>query len=424
MSRLQERLARISPLSIGVIVIFATIMTVVLFKSFAATGPATLYTTPSGTQAVTTGQSFTVNVRISTAGNVPVTGASVYLSYPADKLQVTGESYGGPYSTQLFVGDSGGVLRMDRAAFPMISGGDQLFAQVTFKAISAGSAAIGFTGSSVVTSGDNDSNLTGARNGVTYNISAPATPPPSSGGGSSSGGSGSSSGSSGSGSGSSSSSGGSSGSSGSGSTGGSNTGSGSSGGSSGGGSSSSSGSGSSQSGGNSTSSGTIITSSVKITVVDSKGKPVEGAEVIIDDQTVKTDKTGTAYFNGVVTGKLKIAVKYNGKKTSKTLQVKGASTQSPELFKVSITRNKFNPTLLLLPVVILVAAAAFIFRPWSGKLTLHHADTPGMSDTPVVVSSSQPPTVDQTPITPGRKIETPGTTITPTSTKDNDTTKQ
>lgn len=419
----KQQLSKISPLTITMGLLFAAIMTYLLIRAFAASGTATLYTSPGGTQSVTTGQTFAVSVRVSSAANVPVTGAAVYLSYPTAKLQVIGESYSGsPYNTELVTSDSGGVLRMDRAAFPLVSGGDQLFAQVTFKAIASGSAPLSFTGSSIVTSGEDDSNILGQKNGVTYNVVTPETPPPPSSGGGSSGG-GTSSGSSGS--------------------------------SSGSGSSSSrptttSGSSSkAQPSSSQPSAGTPGTSSqtttgtsakpnppqangqlpasssylstLQITIVDSHNKPVEGAEVTIDGQTVKTDKNGVAHFDSIPSGDQVVAVKYNGKKTSKVLQVKGAATQiTPELFKVSIIRNKFNPAVLLVPVAVLLVAGGLILRPWDARFAARFAKAPtGQTDIDQIVTSSQPHETPQTLTSPTpHKLETPGTVYTPSSSGD------
>jgi hypothetical protein len=357
----KKQLSKISPLSAVIILLFASAMTYFVFRAFAASGTATLYTSPGGSQSVTIGQSFNVSVRLSSGASVPITGAAVYLSYPTDKLQVTGQSYAGsPYNTQLVETNSGGILRMDRAAFPAVSGGDQLFAQVTFKALATGSAAVSFTGSSLVTSGEDDSNILAQKNGVTYTISAPATPPPTTTSGGSSGGS--SSGSSGS--------------------------------TSSGSSVSKSSSSTSRPASPSTSGSTTTpaadgtpaatttsdnetpltegaVSSIEIAILDSGGKAIEGASVTLNGQTVKTDAKGIARFTNVPAGQQSVAVQYNGKKTSKVVQVKGASTQaSPERFKVAITRDRFNPMVLIIPLFILAAAGILFMQPWKNRLAL------------------------------------------------------
>jgi hypothetical protein len=428
MPHITKQLSRLSPLSISIIVIFAAAMSYFLFQAFAATRTGTLYTSPAGSQSAAAGQTFTVNVRINSgSGSVAPICADVYLSYPSDKLQVLGESYGGsPYTYEgLTPAASGGVLHMLRCASPggTVPGGDQLFAQVSFKAAAAGSAAIGFTGSSVVTSDDGD--ILNQKNGVTYNISAPSSPAPAATSGSTSGSSGSTT---------------------SGTTtrttttasAGSNPnftdGSADPSAPSSGGSAGTAGTPGSAA---ATASGTPLTSSgaavsvVEITILDSVDKPVEGAEVTINGQTVRTDKNGVARFAGVPQGGHKVAVKYNGKKTNKTVQVKGASTQAaPQVFKVSISKDKFNPLVLVGPILLLAAAGLIFLKPWHTRFAHEAADVPagvvssdqpaGPPDTPDPIVSSVPP---PTPHTPGATV-TPdqpanprpaGPTATPTS---------
>ncbi len=173
---IKKQLTKISPLSAGLVLLFALAMTFIIFRSFAAVGPATLYTSPGGSQSVVKGKTFTVSVRVKTASNVPVTGASVYLSYPSSKVSVQSISYSGsPYNFEASKSNTGGILKMDRAAIPAISGGDKLFAKVTFKALATGSAAISFTSNSFVTSGEDDSDLSLQKSGVVYKVTAPST---------------------------------------------------------------------------------------------------------------------------------------------------------------------------------------------------------------------------------------------------------
>jgi hypothetical protein len=394
MTIFRKQLTKLSPLSITMVLVFASIMTYFLINSFAATGTATLYTSPGGSQSATIGQTFTVSVRVSSGANVPVTGASVYLTYPTSKLQVVGENYSGSaYSTQLVSSNSGGIFRMDRAAFPMISGGDQLFAQVTFKAIAAGSAPINFTNSSIVTSGQDDSNILTSQSGVTYTVSAATTNPtssPASGSGSSatpvrpSSASGKSNA----------------------------QGSPAAGGTTTTGNSSQTGapldsdqiaSPASEGGGtNAVSGGSLI----QITVLDTNNKPIEGATVTIASQTARSDKNGVVSFTNISAGKQALIVSFNGKKTSKDINVTGTSTESPELFKVSVNRDKYSPVTLIIPVIILLAVGLFFIRPWSHKFAKVSAD-------PLpVVTSERPPT---TPAQSSKNGQLPGSVYTPES---------
>jgi hypothetical protein len=294
---------------------------------------------------------------------------------------------------------------MDRAAFPAVAGGDQVFAQVSFKAVATGSATIGFTGSSVVTSGEDDSNILTARNGVTYNVAAP-----SSGGGGSSSSGGSSQPTS-----SSTSSGGSSSSS-----------------TSGGSKPSASSSSSASSGGNSSTSnstggaagsaqpsdgsdssvtptteGSQTTNNVKIAVVDGD-KPVSGAKVALGGQTANTDKSGFAYFNNVPVGRQAVKITYKGKQISKQLVINDAAAGSPQLVKVAINNEGPKLALLLIPVAVLLAVGAFLFRPWERWQAAEFAPA---VDEATIVSSDHP----ASSVSPYKKLETPGATYAPGS---------
>lgn len=336
-----RRFSKISPYSIAAVLAFAAVMTFILIRSFAAIGTANLYVTPGGTKSVEKGKSFTVDVRVSTAGNVSVTGASMQLSYPSDKLAVQGVSFSGsPYNLEVAQSNSGGILRIERAALPAISGGDKLFAKVTFKALADGSAGINFTNSSFVLSGDNDSNLPLNRSGAAYNIftsrnpGSPSSPrlgsnssPVSGGNGSSASGPRSQTSSS--------------------------------------TSSVESSSGVSEnpsnpdnpSSGAATNSdpsqaGAESFSSLQVLVVDKNNKPVKGAKVTLAGQTLVTDKNGVAGFEGVPLGQHKILVDYSGKKTSYPAEVKGVSDSNPETFTVTLGKRATNPLVWIITSLI------------------------------------------------------------------------
>lgn len=387
MPKLKQQLSKISPLTIGLVVVFAAIMSAVVLRSFAASGTATMYASPGGTQSVGLNGSFTVNVRITSGANVPTSGAVVYMTYPTDKVQVQGVNYSGSsYSLQLVESNSAGTLRMDRGAFPVATG-DKLFAAVTFKAIKSGSAGIGFSGSSVVTSGEDDTNILAGRNGVTYNISAPAAPAPgtpaqpsapgsspsvsasnqarsSSGGGSNAAGSRSSNGS----------------------------------------SSGAPASSSAPQTGQADPSAPVDASNpaamaqqpeisgethdIQIIVLDKQKKPVKGAEVTYMDQTVVTDENGIARFSKVPVGVAKVSVNYKGNKIDKQVAVKGASTSAAPLsYNLEIERNKFNPVVVLVPPIagILVVAGVIFGRPW---LMRRIKGTPYTGNSAAVVSDA------------------------------------
>lgn len=347
---LKQRLSKISFLSISLVAIFALVMTYVVVRSFAAVGPANLYTSPSGSQSVTNGSNFTVTVRINTASNVPVSAAAVHLAYPADKLSIQNVSFSGsPYNLAVAQSNSGGVLRIDRAALPLVQGGNQVFAKVTFKATANGSANISFANSTYVVSGENDSNLPINKSGVTYNISTPSAPTSSSGSSSGTPSPGSDSSNSNRQSQTSSSS-----------------------------SQTSDNTQTQTSSGGSTGSTTnqpslnnslqeeSAATKVQILVVDGNQNPVKDAEVIINGQTARTNESGIVEFSGIAIGEHEVVVDNNGKKTFSSIQVKGASFDSAESFTVEAETSNLNPLVWVVPPVIgmMIAALFFFLKPW------------------------------------------------------------
>ena len=127
----------------------------------------------------------------------------------------------------------------------------------------------------------------------------------------------------------------------------------------------------------------------------------------VDGQTAKTGKDGIARFDSVPAGKQTVAVTYSGKKIAKTVQVKNGSSQaSPQLFNVSITKDKFNPALLVLPILVLFGAGVFFLRPSGMKF----AQASATEQLPVV-SSDRP--VEPAPKPGYRSLDTPGTVYAP-----------
>jgi Na+-translocating ferredoxin:NAD+ oxidoreductase RnfG subunit len=289
---------------------------------------------------------------------------------------------------------------MERAALPAITGGDKLFATVTFKAIATGSAAIGFTSSSYVTSGDSGgsvSDLPLQTSGVVYNITSSSTKPTSSSTGSSS-------------------------------------------------SphvtkptSSSTGSSSETStpADSSTNNEEVVSTpktkknkkavssqaeentltdnkgTLEVLVVDQKQQPVEGAKVTTHGKTSTTGKNGTATFNDLPTGKNDLVVDYKGNKTFGSAEVKSTSTVlNPDSVTIKIKRNNLNPLYwLFIPALIILIGTGAVYRNiWLDKIkNLFNKDETEI--TPAVSAAASTPTIKSFNATP------PGSTITPSSTK-------
>lgn len=148
---------------------FASILVVVLGLTInvQAAGSAQLYLTPaSGTY--TSGQTFTTDVKIKSDTNI--NALTVKLSYPLDKLSVTGLSYNNSaFAVQAESKASEGTIVMSRAVVKPITG-DNLVATITFVAKSgSGSAAVNFDKSSVVV--NNGVAVASTQTGANYNFS-------------------------------------------------------------------------------------------------------------------------------------------------------------------------------------------------------------------------------------------------------------
>lgn len=362
---LKSKLAKISPLSVGLVLVFAGFMTYILSLTFAASGTATLYTSPGGSQTVVQNNNFTVSARISTGTNVPVTGGEIYMTYPADKLQVASISYSGsPYNIQLEENNSAGTLKMVRAAFPAISGGDKLFAQVTFKAIASGTAEINFSANSKVTSGEDDSNILATRNGVSYTITSQSHPPsgaspptapapsnssqPSNSAPSSQKSTAPST---------------------SGSTEATQPGS----------SNSTQGTSPLQVNEAASTGGEIPQAfyPVDVLVVNQHKKPVEGAGVSLNQQTSVTKENGIAQFTSIPVGSHKLKVAYKNKTSEKDIVITPSTdTAKPQFFTSEINTSAFNMVYLLLPLPLILIGALYFLRPRLSQLL---ASIPGLS---------------------------------------------
>jgi hypothetical protein len=144
-----------------------------VFLSFAPHAlAATLYLSPaSGT--IGTGRTKAVQIRVNADG---INGVSAYLSYPADKLQVTSLSYGGSFSVAAEGSFGGGGIRISRGSFNNVTG-DVLVATVTFKGLKEGPAAVSFIGGSQTTrTSDSGDSLTG-KSGGSYTVAFAAPEP-------------------------------------------------------------------------------------------------------------------------------------------------------------------------------------------------------------------------------------------------------
>lgn len=126
---------------------------------------ASLYLSPG---SGTIGASTSVQVRLNTGGE-PINGVSAYLSYPTDKLEAIGISYGGSFSIAAEGGYGGGFVNISRASFSGV-GGDVNVATVRFRAKTAGTATISFRGGSAAARAADSGNALGGTSGGTYTL--------------------------------------------------------------------------------------------------------------------------------------------------------------------------------------------------------------------------------------------------------------
>jgi len=129
----------------------------------------------------------------------------------------------------------------------------------------------------------------------------------------------------------------------------------------------------------------------------------------MNGQTARTNSHGIAYFNfgNLSAGNYTVAVDYGSKHVSQPVQIASTATKSsPQSVQVALVSDKFNPSLLLLPVAVLVIAGAYFARPWN---SLARASIEGAADH--IVTSDRPTTPDPTPGHPHHQA--PGTVYSP-----------
>lgn len=175
---------------IKLIGIFSAVFALAVGTLLTATGSAAtagFYLAP-GSQTVTTGSGFNVQIRINASAQ-PVDTVLVHITYPSDKLQMVGSiSYAGsPFESHASQSTSAGDISFVAYTTGTAPNSDVIIATVAFTPINSGTATINFASDTAAASAGVD--VTGGRDGGTYTIQAPAptpTPTPSnpSGGGS------------------------------------------------------------------------------------------------------------------------------------------------------------------------------------------------------------------------------------------------
>jgi hypothetical protein len=184
--------------------------------------------------------------------------------------------------------------------------------------------------------------------------------------------------------------------------------------------------------------------SLKLLVLDQKKKPIENARVTLNDVTETTDVEGVALFNNPPVGKYEVLVEYKDKTTKKEIEISpvlGAS--DTQFFSVEIeSSNKLNPFIIVLPLLAIAAVGTLIL--FGRKLTfsmaklgaVHPHGTNSSASSPILTQSNagstavlspsggKKTTIESIPYPetpkPGLTVnpnhsETPGSTISPSN---------
>lgn len=137
---------------------------------------STLYLAPAKT-TIPIGGTVVVSVRLNTEGD-SVNAISAFLSYPADKLDVTYVNPGSVFAIGAENSYGGGVIKISRGSLSGVSGNVNV-ATIGFKGKSAGTATVSFIGGSSAprASDSSDSLNLGGSSGGTFTIGGVAATP-------------------------------------------------------------------------------------------------------------------------------------------------------------------------------------------------------------------------------------------------------
>lgn len=143
------------------------------FSVYAQANQALLKLTPSSATN-TAGQSFTSAIKV-TSTSTNISSVQAYLSFPADKLEVTSISKTGSIAS-LFIEEPSfdnvvGTIKMTAdIASPGFKGSDGLIATITFKAKANGTANVNFTTESAVYPTSGTTSVLGTPQGGVYTV--------------------------------------------------------------------------------------------------------------------------------------------------------------------------------------------------------------------------------------------------------------
>lgn len=359
------------------------------FASVGAAGSAAL-SLSSGSSSIEKDANFSITVNVSLQESN--SSIQVFVLYDASKLQyMSTDGSGSAYDTAVGTSSGGGVVEITRyTSSGMVSGSGKKVATINFKGLAgSGTSNLTFGGDTAIPSTDGSTNQwNGNTAGGTFthtSLSPVATPP--------SGGSGSGSG-------------------------------------SGNGSGSSSGSGSGTSAPPPTTTPVdqpVVVSDpsvqadkrylVAIIVKNNKGEPVEGAEVTLNEKTVKTDATGAASFTDIPAGSYQTKVKGAGFEKEISINVSGDALDPTAVQQFEIIEDKSEGfftrsrvllfSLIGLGVLLAIAAAIVLVqkhRPGgSAHSSINGPETP--PENPIHFNPNTPPSSVVMPDNPDVKTD-------------------
>jgi len=128
--------------------------------------------------------------------------------------------------------------------------------------------------------------------------------------------------------------------------------------------------------------------SLQVTVLDEgTGKPVAGATVSYNGQSVTTDSQGQATLTNLPSTKIALTVTVSGKATSETVLVANDTSKLQNAsFKVAVPASQTPWALIAIPAVIIVVGAA-LFAIVRSRMNNSFGSNGGAGGSPVVVTS-------------------------------------
>lgn len=115
------------------------------------------------------GSTVTMEIRVDSLDH-EVNALDAHVSYPTDRLQWVSTSPGSAFTTVIQNAHSAGLIRFGAGILGGTTSGDQLIATVTFTALSAGLAQVGFEATSGVARASDSTNICESLDGASYAI--------------------------------------------------------------------------------------------------------------------------------------------------------------------------------------------------------------------------------------------------------------